>query len=328
MALGTPEQVAAFSLGGYTLEAMAPEAFRTGITVTYKFFFYKKGEPVVQKGRVTPNPITLDFRLKGPDAVDAELFIRAMAAKQEAVTLSWLDRFSFKGYITLVGDFSHTRLWVTGSITFQPTEDTSAAGSGMALGSKFQRSGESIGSWLDALKDAINGLNNAIADLKQWVDDLLQPLRDVATAIDLINAEVLGLSQQVGDIAAAPYQALSELAGTIDDAITLLPIARDDMYAKVLAPVIPLLQGTTNDLAQSAALGSMVVLDDAEDGLWNLRNAIAPEPLIYKSQYGDTPQDVADIFGVTLGALLALNSTMGAGPIAAGTLVKIPATSN
>lgn len=324
MALGTPDQVKAFSLGGFTLEAMAPEEFRTGLTATFKFFFFKSGDPVVQKGRVTPDPITLSFRLHGPDAVDAELFLRAMAAQQKEIDLAWLGRFSFRGYLTQVGDFSHTRLWATGSITFQPTKDTSQAGNGAALESKFQRSGLPIGNWLDALKDAANALNGFIADLREQVDSVFQPLVDIKAALDLVNTEIQLAVEAAGSVLAIPYQTASELASSIDDTLGALPAARDSLFDTVLAPTIPLLQGTSAKLAEAAGLGALVALDDADDALLNLANTLAPEPLAYRSQYGETTQDVADIFEVALPDLLALNSNLGAGPIPAGTVVRIP----
>jgi hypothetical protein len=327
MALGTAEQVNTFLLGGYQLQAMAPEEFRTGVTATFKFFYYKKGPVIVQKGRVTPDPITLSFKFKGPDAVDAELFLRAMAKKQEKISLSWLNRFAFKGYITQVGDFSHTRLWATGSITFQPTEDTSQAGSGAALSAKFATSSLPAQNWLDLLGSASIAIAGFLVALKQQVADVFQPLVDAKAAIDLVTLTITQSIATAGDIASLPYQTASALASSINDALLLIPIAASDLSSKVLAPAIPIFEGATNYLGQAAGLGVLVELDNAQDAFLNLASTLAPQPVIYKSVYGDTLQDVCDIFKLALVDLLSLNSTLTDGPIPAGTLVKIPAVS-
>jgi hypothetical protein len=328
MALGTAEQVNTFLLGGYQLQAMAPEEFRTGVTATFKFFYYKKGPAIVQKGRVTPDPITLSFKFKGPDAVDAELFLRAMAKKQEKISLSWLNRFAFKGYITQVGDFSHTRLWATGSITFQPTEDTSQAGSGAALSAKFTTSSLPLQSWLDLLKDIKNAIAVYLQNLKSLVADIFQPLDDLRQAIDLITSTITDTIATVGDIASLPYQQLSALVDTVNSALLLVPLAANDITSKVLSPTIPIFEGTTNYLGQAAGLGALVEIGNSQDALLNLANTLAPQPVIYKSVYGDTPQDVGDLFAVALGDLLSLNSNLTDGPIPAGSLVKIPSISS
>jgi hypothetical protein len=323
MPLGSPETLDTFSLGGFKLTSQAPEEMREAVSAAFRFFFFKKGPTIVQKGRVTPEPITLVFKFNGDEALSTARTLKRMAMQQQEIPLSWARQFSFKGYLTNF-DFTYRQQEVTGALVYQPVEDLANKDVAKLNAISPAQRAQDIQENLQTTYEAKASLALSLADLKAAVADWFQPVTDAIQAIEDATSAVNDIFTTVGDIAALPFQLISEIVFSINTAIGTLTGARDDITTKILAPVTPLLEGTADFLARSTALDALVYLDDLEISLSNLAGAMAPVPVEYSVQEGDTLEWVATLFSTTIADLLQMNPGLSAETLAPGVKVKVP----
>ena len=332
MPLGSPELLDTFMLGGYQLKANAPEEFHESVKAAYRFFFYKNGPTKVQKGRVIPGPIRLSFKFNGDQALNAARFLKQMCKEQEAVKLSWAKWFSFDGYLTEF-DFTHRQKTVTGTLTYQPTTDYLRHDFSGGLTADFARSGPAIDpaqvtNALGGLLGFLATVEAAVNSLKDMVNDTFAP---VFAAIEAANDAVTIVQRTIqtfGDIASIPFQTLNELWVVTQDAIDLVPGAVTYIKNSVVDPVIPILEGTMDYIAQGFALAGLTALDDVETNLGIVANGIKPAAGQYEVEDGDSLDIVADLFSVGVGEILQLNPGLSAATLTPGKVIKVPNNGN
>jgi LysM repeat protein len=325
MPLGTPELLDTFVLGGAQLQASAPEQLHDGLKAAFKFFFFAKGDPTVQPGRVTPKPITLDFKLNGPDALSTMQFFKRMTAQQQEIPLKWTDRINFSGYLTDF-DATYTQKVVTGTLTYQPVKD---------LANKDALPGNlkdgSTASPTENLKDALDNATTASTNISSLLTDLqntfttdLGPVFSVLNTGNDLLAQVNSALSTYYEVASIPYEVASQFGDLAKGFLIQLPSAFLAINNLILAPVVPLLQGTDDYLAKALAEQASWQFEDLGTNVSLLAQYLSPQPLIYTVVHGDTLQAIADLFGVLLASLLHINPGLSDASLTAGSQLAIP----
>ncbi|MBO9542708.1 LysM peptidoglycan-binding domain-containing protein [bacterium] len=327
MPLASSEDLKIFKLGTYTLQAEAPEELEEGVTAAFRFFFFKQSKPLVQVGRVTPDPITLNFKFNGDWALDAARALKRMTEEQRLIPLKWANRFDFRGYLTSFR-FRYTQQLVTGTLTYQPISDEKLPGAfnapaGAPVPDKAGRLTEVNEHFDDAFKTKETLASHLLA-IKALVADNFSPITSALEACNDTLRMVSDTLSTVADIAAIPFQLGAEIATTINSTIGLLPAARNEFFAKVLAPVTPLLQGADAAVAKASAEFALVAIDDLEIALLNLLDSLSTVPVEYVVQVEDTLEQIADWFRVTIEAILQMNPSLSASTLVPGLRLKVP----
>jgi LysM repeat protein len=329
VAIAPPTDLASFRLGDFTLEARAPEELRFGVKAMMRYFFYKKGPTVVQKGRVMPKPVTLQFRYHGPDALDAFLFWKTASEKQLPIKFSWANRFAYNGYLEEVEGSASQRL-VTGTLTYQPTSDSLAHNNTGAVTAGFNNdpsiNAELVAAAMDLIPATTFSLNALANQLKGMVNASLGSLYDAINGVNNAIDDVAAAISTFGDVLSIPFQTAASLVDTLNSAIALFPAAYGTLNANVLAPLVPVLTGTADYLSKALGLSASGLLNDIQDNTLVLMEAIQPLTLPYVVQFGDTLQAIADLWGVAITSILQANSGLATGNVAtyAGKTIQIP----
>jgi LysM repeat protein len=326
MPIANPSDLDTFTLGPAQLKATsAPEEFREGLTAAFRFFFYNGKPTIVQKGRVTPDPISLSFKFNGDLALDTARYLRSLVAAQAAVSLTWAGRFSFTGYL-LHFEFSYRQKEVTGSLTYQPTSQDTGSVPGVLPTPAIDPATllTQAQGFMAAITNAIASMTNAIATLQSQVNDVLQPLQDFNNALtDAVNQVTANL-YNFGDILTMPYQTLSALADTIGNALNLLPAAYNIITNAVTNPVITVLGATDSFLTAATGAGFLSNLNDAEVNSLLLQQSLTPIPITYTIHADDTLQLISTYFTVSVGAILQLNPGLNENTLVPGNTILVP----
>jgi LysM repeat protein len=326
MPIANPQDLDTFTLGPAYLKATsAPEDFKEGVTAAFRFFFYKNKPTIVQKGRVTPDPITLSFKFNGDLALDTARYLRGLVAAQQPINLTWAGRFSFTGYL-LKFDFSYRQKEVTGTLTYQPTAQDTGAVPGLLPSMVIDPATllTAVQGFMAGITDGIAAMTNDINSLQNSVNDLLQPLTDLNAALTDAVKQVQANLYNFGDIVSMPYQTLSALADTIGTALGLMPTAYQEITNKVTNPVVSVLTATDAYIAAAIGADYLAHQNDAEVNALLLQQALTPTPITYTVQADDTLQLISSYFSVSVGAMLQLNPGLSELSLVPGSKILVP----
>lgn len=339
MPAGTPEELDSFRLGSVQLQARAPEELKECVKATFKFFFYKNGPTIVQKGRVTPDPITLSFKFSGAGSLGAAQFLKQMMIVQEEIPLSWMT-FAFKGYLTQF-DFGYRQKEVNGTLTYQPIDlgDAKTAGSAAALGSTAvaRPTLVEIGlpeatlavriTFFEALfGDALNALGEAIeflGGIKDQVQAAFDGLLDLLDQIDTFSDGVNAAVSAVLDIAAVPLQIAAQIQDTATNLLSVFTHVRDGV-ADLFSPTTPLLGLAAQFMMEAQIAVGLAEMDKMETALLLTRSAFTQQYVRYVFTDEDTLMTVAESFGLSAPDILAANPGLRPSDVQGGLNVSIP----
>ncbi len=332
MPLGTPDVLDSFILGGVKLTSAAPEQFKEAVKSWRRYFFFRNGDPIVQQGRVIPRPITLDFKMNGPDALDNMRFFKRMAMQSQEIPFTWAGAFNFTGYLDEF-EATYAQKVVTGTLTYQPIKDL--ANKDATPGALVQTPVQRTAALTDAMGQVTNavgtqavtgflGLGDMLSNIEGVIStDLSSVYGFISSAQDVVS-QINDAISTYYDITSIPYEIVSSFADLANSAIALIPSAVDALNNNILDPGTPILQGTDDYLAIGWGETGLSLLDDSSVGLSLIVQTLAPQPLTYVVAEGDTIQGICDLWGVLVATFLSVNPGINDTTLTVGITVVIP----
>lgn len=355
MPYGTPAALNTFRLGAYQLEAFAPEEIEDELKAQWKFWFFADGTYVPQPGIVTMPPLSLSFKLNGPEALAASMLLRALAttASTTPIRLRWgqlppaasVPNPTGAGNLFNPGGLSGNFLDLDGfvlsarrtirqkiltmTVSFRPVVDHARTpGAGSTLGPTFTDDQTPL--VLDAIAQAnasltvIQQATATINGITAQANAALQPLNDVMAAVESTVSDAQSAISAAGSLAAMPVNVASSVAHEAASALSLFPTAVQTFKQQVLAPPAALVTGTPALLLNAAGLQALAATNDLEDQTRTIATTFPPIAGRYVTRQGDTLAGLAAIFKVTIAAIVAVNPGLSAATLAPGKTINIP----
>jgi LysM repeat protein len=316
MAIAHPDEIGTLLVDGVDLGDTAPETIEGGTKVALKVWYFKRGtNPVVQRGRVTPEPVRFSFKLTGPDALDNALYLDGLSkTKEEPVQIVW-GRINFTAVIGQV-TYQAQRTEVSVTMELTPVKDPNPSG-----GVFIPQVEISPFDLLAELADGLGGILALVDQAGKFFDNAFQSLRDaIDTATDVV-AKVDTALATVTRIVDLPAQTVTVLSADLSDASSRLQNGAADLVAAANGAV-DLPADITAGVTQVASTCTI-----SSERMDYLVQQMAPTVLIIRFKEGDTLSGIAEAYGLSVDAILAVNPGFASSPPTPGTEVKVPSAS-
>jgi hypothetical protein len=313
MSIAPPDQLAALSIGGRDLGLTAPETWQGGTKVALKLWYYRNNaQTVIQRGRVTPQPVRLEFKLIGPDALNNALYLDSLAKTEEKpVPIQWAS-IAFDAMIETV-EYSIQRTGVSVSLTCLPVTDPNRQ-----VWLLSPPDGPVPVSLLGGIQAVLDGIQADIEAVAAYFDNTLTTLNDGLQQVRVAVATVADTLATVHDMAEAPMQVIASVRDTLVDAASAIVTGVVDLVAiSNAAGELP------SEIAVAVTRVANVGFGIDEQFLYVTQTLPQPTTMVVATE-GQTVSDLADASDVTSAALFAINPELARAAPEPGQKIEVP----